>query len=595
MRRRLVSVLAVLALLLACAGSAQGAALYLPDYGSGPPETISGYSLAADGTPSPLPGSPFAVGPVSGTPGGIVGLGFTPDGTRAVTGFLFHGGVLGLAAGPGGSLAPAQTPITEPSVTGIAVTPDGRFAYASTRKEMAVPAQGILGFSIGPTGALTPLPAPFGSGEYQDIAITPDGRWLYASDGSSIDRFAIGPDGKLSGEVENVGFGAFLQVSADGRFLFGGESTSVFSYAIGLDGSLTQVGEPLSSGTSSFGYFAVAADGRHLYLPDRNANAIVTVAIAANGALSAAGSTSVEVPNAVGVTPNGRFLYYASYEKGKVGVASIGADGVPTMLPATAPWATGEPARITFRPARAPTAYFTVPPVAVPVAAGATGTAGTAIHFDAGLPAEGVRYEWSFGDGTTLADGGPTPSHTYGAPGSYTVKLTAYDALGCSGTLVYTGQSTICPAGTASQTSSTVQVAAPPVRPAISSLRLTRSSFLTRLPRHSKGKPGTTFLYELNVPAGVIFKIERRIAGRRVAGKCKPKTKTNKKRSHCVVYRTVGSLSTRGIAGKNSLAFSGKLNGKPLVPGRYRATAVASAYALVSPPATVGFKVLAHR
>jgi len=38
-----------------------------------------------------------------------------------------------------------------------------------------------------------------------------------------------------------------------------------------------------------------------------------------------------------------------------------------------------------------------------------------------------VAYEWSFGDGTSASGSNPTPSHTYLAPGSYTVSLTVFD------------------------------------------------------------------------------------------------------------------------------------------------------------------------
>ena len=36
-----------------------------------------------------------------------------------------------------------------------------------------------------------------------------------------------------------------------------------------------------------------------------------------------------------------------------------------------------------------------------------------------------VTYDWDFGDGTSLADAGPTVQHTYGATGSYTVEVVA--------------------------------------------------------------------------------------------------------------------------------------------------------------------------
>lgn len=43
-----------------------------------------------------------------------------------------------------------------------------------------------------------------------------------------------------------------------------------------------------------------------------------------------------------------------------------------------------------------------------------------------------VTYNWNFGDGTALSDGGPTPSHTYDTAGMYNVTLTVIDNDGLS-------------------------------------------------------------------------------------------------------------------------------------------------------------------
>jgi PKD repeat protein len=62
------------------------------------------------------------------------------------------------------------------------------------------------------------------------------------------------------------------------------------------------------------------------------------------------------------------------------------------------------------------------------------GTVGSAVAFDGNGSddAEGpiARYDWDYGDLTSDLDAGPTPSHTYGAPGDYTVVLTVIDSDG---------------------------------------------------------------------------------------------------------------------------------------------------------------------
>jgi PKD repeat protein len=55
-----------------------------------------------------------------------------------------------------------------------------------------------------------------------------------------------------------------------------------------------------------------------------------------------------------------------------------------------------------------------------------------------------VRYDWDFGDGQTLSNGGSNPSHDYQAPGAYNARLTLADNEGCSSTTIYTGQTASC-------------------------------------------------------------------------------------------------------------------------------------------------------
>jgi hypothetical protein len=91
-----------------------------------------------------------------------------------------------------------------------------------------------------------------------------------------------------------------------------------------------------------------------------------------------------------------------------------------------------------------------------------------------------------------------------------------------------------------------------------------------------KGPKGTTISYFLSAPATVKLQVLRK--------------KTVKGKKKTVVVGTVPRAG--GKAGKNSVEFSGKLKGKPLLePGRYTLRAVATAGGVSSAPATVGFEV----
>jgi 6-phosphogluconolactonase (cycloisomerase 2 family) len=581
-RRRLAPIAAVLIGSLALLGaSAEAATLYAPIYGSG--EGIAGYARAADGSLSPLTGSPFTF--PSTDPGGLIALAFTPDGSRAVSTFLFDGGLRGHTVAADGSIASTAPAVTGPSITGLAVSPDGRFAYAPTRDfPPEPPAVGILGYSIGAEGTLTPIDgSPFSSGEFGDLAITPDGRFLNGISGGQLKHFEIASDGKLT-EVGTATpyLATTLQVSLDGRFLFAGESGgtgSVASFSIGPDGNLTANGSPAPAGGPSLGYFAVSPDGTHIYMPESNTDVITVATVAADGTLSVIGSTPIENVETVSVSPDGRFLYYGtSGGSALIGVASIGSDGMPTILPPTVPWPTGEPERLTFGPSPAPTATFSV----------LGGVPGAASIFDAGASTGAARFDWDFGDGTTLPDGGPTPTHTYATAGVYEVRLTVTDAQGCSTRFIYTGQSTVCPGGASPTTTKTVDTP-----PALTRLSVTNARFAVASARRPRVKRGTAFRYRLSEAARVTFTIRRRTIGRRVAGKCRPVTRKNRKRKKCVFFKRVGRLAVDAKAGRNRTRFSGKLRGRRLRRGRYRAVAVAADTAgAKSAPRTVAFRIV---
>jgi PKD repeat protein len=559
---------------------AHATTIYAAAYGSGPPEVTGAYSVGADGSIGELPGSPFQVGPSGMTPAvsGVVGLAFTPDGGRAVTSYLFNGGLIPHTVAADGSLPQSDAPTLTPSLTGLAVSPDGRFAYVPTRTFSPMPpappnppADGIEGYTIDSSGALSPISgSPFASGEIGDIAMTPDGRFLYAVDGAQIRSFQVGTGGQLI-ELAPKAFGVVnsFRVSPDGRFLFAARDTGVTSFTIGADGSLTQNGDPALTGNTAEQIFAIAPDGRHIYMPDTNANAIVTAAVAPDGTLTVIGSTPFEGVSSVEVSPDGRFLFYARLGGANVvGVAALAADGRPAALPGTAPWPSGEPERIMIRPGPTPVAGFNV----------TTGFAGNPTIFDARASQRAVRYDWDFGDGTTLADGGSTPKHTYARAGSYDARLTVTDSQGCSTRQIYTGQSTSCPGGPSASLAVAVTVRRDPP-PVISGLSVTNKRFAVAalLGPAAKVKRGTTFRYRLSEAASVRFTIERRTSGRKVGKKCRPVTRRNASRRKCTLYRRATAFTLNGKAGANRSRFSGKLGRKrKLKPGRYRAVVVAT-------------------
>jgi DNA-binding beta-propeller fold protein YncE len=104
------------------------------------------------------------------------------------------------------------------------------------------------------------------------------------------------------------------------------------------------------------------------------------------------------------------------------------------------------------------------------------------------------------------------------------------------------------------------------------------------------GKRGT-FTYSLDKAATTTITLARVQKGRKVGRTCKKQTRKNRKKRSCTMFVTVGKLTASGAAGRNTLAFSGKLGGRKLAPGIYRATAVATNSGGASKPVAAQFVV----
>ena len=87
---------------------------------------------------------------------------------------------------------------------------------------------------------------------------------------------------------------------------------------------------------------------------------------------------------------------------------------------------------------------------------------------------------------------------------------------------------------------------------------------------------GTTFRFTLSEAARVVFRIDRKVRGRKVGGKCRRETRRNRKRSRCTRYVRAGSFAHAAQAGANRKRFSGRIGRARLRPARYRVTLTAT-------------------
>ena len=366
--------------------------------------------------------------------------------------------------GADGALTLAQT--VPGSTFAIAMAPDGSLFSQKLNGEIdsyPVRADGTLG----PERTHFPFTQPANA-----LAIAPDGKTLYIAGQNDLSfQWAIAADASLSFLTPGL-FGApgghcyplFIGLAVgtsnvDIHCYFG----NGFTFSAGGDGALSVNGGPFTGSGVTFGNVEDAR-GRAFY-GGVWAGGIAQFKRRPDGTLAPFPTASVPSPGqtrVLAVDPDGTALTAATTANGFQTYA-IAADGSLSAAPvASTPIAMSPPSYLAYTPQQAPVAAF-----------GTTQAASGATAFDAGASqAFGgrtiARYDWSFGDGTALADAGPAPSHGYPQPGEYTATLSITDSAGCSLAGTFNGSLSICAGGSGATASQTVHVTAPapPASPA---------------------------------------------------------------------------------------------------------------------------------
>ena len=407
-----------------------------------------------------------------------------------------------------------------------------------------------------------------------------------------------------------------MAVSPNGQFLYVANdgSHNVSAFSIGAGGALTKIvcTAGCETGSNPQGV-AVSPNGQFLYSSNFGSHTVSPFSIGPGGALSpiACSGSSCETgldPTGIAVSPNGQFLYSSNYVSHTVSPFSIGPGGALSPIACSgSSCETGlEPntLSLTISPDQAPTAAFTDTPAPAGSASAFNGSGSTA------SPEQSVaRYDWSFGDGTSGQNAGPTPSHTYGAAGTYTVSLTVTDNAGCSTELIFTGQTASCNGSSAAQATHTITVPAPtppliaasPTAPVLSGLSETAKSWregnaLAQSSKKSKKQKlplGTTFSFALNELASVTFEFTESASGRKVGKTCLAQTEKNRKKRRCTRTVVAGMLTLPAHEGTNKVHFDGRISKhKKLKPGRYTLLVTATASDEHSTPGTLHFTIV---
>ncbi len=584
----------VLALILAA--PAYGTkTVYTSNSGSlGGIESITPFSVNADGSLVPNP-----VVSVGDRPEGVT---VTPDARFLYVATSQSAGVRGYAIGPDGSLTEVPGSPFETlgmNTTGIAVTPDGDRVLATNRGSglnNQPPPGSVAVYDIDQeTGALSSVAgSPFAVTGLEDptgIAVAPDGGRVYVAGdaaGATFDGrvavFDIDEDTGLLSQVPGSPFSSGakqsfpLLVSHEGRLLFVGNLFGTGSISeLEIDqtsGALAPIaGSPFPTAGTAPRHLALTPNGRWLLSaerpPEKGVNNGVSVyGFAGNGGLSTVEgspfSTGAGEVYGVATAPDGLSAYaMLGTNPGSAAGFSIGATGALAPL-GQSPFPTGDRFAgyfsIAMTPSQTPRPAFTAPKTGL----------GQATGFDASqttVPGgRATRFDWDFGDGTKLPDGGPRPSHTYGALGTYMVSLTVTNDCAAdarfTGDTVFTGQTAHCrgnPQGTVSQAVDVVDATAPVLSGVTITKRFAPGPKATRVGASASRRrirQGGRIAYRLSEKARVRIAIQKKGGSTARASKGK--------------FILKGALIRNGRRGRNSVPFSGRIGGRPLTPGRYR-------------------------
>jgi 6-phosphogluconolactonase len=292
--------------------------------------TIDGFARHANGSVTPLPGSPFAAGG-AGTGTGLASQGAiqaTPDGRYLLAVDAGSNQISVLRVTAGGVPVLAGRPSSSGGVqpVSIAISRAGLVYVANS----GAGGSGYSGFRLGSGGRLTAIPGstvsvPDAAG-LGDVFFNATGDHLVGTrtGTSQIDSFAVLPDGHLAAAKGSPYTGQGLgQLGAEfsptrPSQLFvsnahnGAGLGTVSAYRDGFSGRLFPVGSsPFADGQTAPCWVEISHDGRYLFTVNTGSGNISSYSISHRGSLALIGSTPIRGGGAdtdLRLSPDGRTL-----------------------------------------------------------------------------------------------------------------------------------------------------------------------------------------------------------------------------------------------------------------------------------------------
>jgi 6-phosphogluconolactonase (cycloisomerase 2 family) len=324
--------------------------------------TIAAFDRHADGSLTPIPGSPFAAGG-AGTGAGIGSQGAlqqSADGRDLLAVDAGSGQISVLRIQPDGSLRPISGgPVSSGGAEPVSIAINGDLVYVANG---GAGANNYTGFTLDGGGHLRPLAGstvvlPEGS-EPGDVLFNPSGTNLVGVrvKTSLIDSFAVGSEGLLTAAPESPiaaqgpgPFGSeFRPTDPDQLFVSnahgGAGAGTVSAFDVAADGALSSIGaSPFADHQTAPCWVEITKDGRFLFTTNTASGTISRYAIASDGSLELIGSTPFRRagsgPLDARLAPDGQTLWIV--EGGADAVGGFAVEGgdltelasSPTSLP----------------------------------------------------------------------------------------------------------------------------------------------------------------------------------------------------------------------------------------------------------------------
>jgi 6-phosphogluconolactonase len=340
--------------------------VYINDNTTGA-NTVAGFDRHADGSLTPIAGSPFAAGGAgAGHANASQGsLELSSDGRYLLAVDAGSNQISVLRIKPDGSLQIADI-VSSNGGNPVSIAVDDGLVYVANADPVN---PNYTGFTLNQGGHLRPIlgstvSLPAGS-QPGDVLFDGDGTKLVGArvGTSEIDSFTVGGDGLLSaapGSPFEHQAGVFGQFGsefnpADPAQLFvsnahtaanGPAPGSVSAYTDAADGTLTPIGaSPFANAGTASCWIEISHDGQYLFTVDTASSTVSSYSIGADGSLTAIGSTPIE--NGKGaedarLSPDGSTLWVVNGGGNQINAFSVhgGAltelTGSPTAGPAGA-------------------------------------------------------------------------------------------------------------------------------------------------------------------------------------------------------------------------------------------------------------------